>query len=188
MASPRVDSRTACVLWDPSVSAHVFPLWTHSPSRYVQALTNSLATHVTAVRDVESWHVRIASGGRSLQLLVQPAPVQAPEVMTTAIVPHRWLASRAIALADFNELLALGRLRPLRRRPIGRAQRLTAILRALDGARAGASHRNIAESLFGGKRVSRDWSDPGENLRDQVRRAVSAGRRLSAHGYLRLLQ
>lgn len=170
------------------MSARVLPLWTHGPSRYVQTLTGNLAADVTAVRDVESWHVGIASGGRSLQLFVQPASSHTPEVMTAAIVPHHWLASRAIALADFNEVLALGRLRPLRRRAIGRLPRLTAVLRALDGALAGASHRDIAEALFGVQRTRRDWSDPGENLRDQVRRAVGVGRRLSAHGYWRLLQ
>lgn len=170
------------------MSAHVLPLWTRSPSRYVQTLTANLAAEFTAVRDIESWHVRIASRGRSLQLFVQEASLSAPEMMTTAIVPHHWLASRAIALADFNEVLALGRLRPLRRRAIGRSPRLTAVLRALDGALAGASHHDIAEALFGPLRTRRDWSDPGENLRDRVRRAIGAGRRLSAHGYRRLLQ
>lgn len=170
------------------MSAHVLPLWTRSPSGYVQALTGNLAADVTAVCDTESWHVRIASGGLSLQLFVQPAPLRAPEVMTAAIVPHHWLASRTNTLADFNEVLALGRLRPLRRRAIGRSPRLTAALRALDGALAGASHRDIAEVLFGAHQVRRDWSDPGENLRDRVRRAIGAGRRLSALGYRRLLQ
>lgn len=183
-----MESRIARVLWDPEVCAHVLPLWIHRPSHYVQTLTRGVTADVTIVRDGDSWHVRIANGGRCLQLFVQSTSLRTPEVMTAAIVPHHWMASRAGALADYNEALALGRLRPLRRRTSGRSARLTAVLRALDAALAEASYRDIAEALFGAHRVQRDWSDPGENLRDRVRRAISAGRRLSAHGYRRLLQ
>ena len=58
----------------------------------------------------------------------------------------------------------------------------------LDGSLAGASHRNIAIALFGPERVEADWNDPGENLRDRVRRAVKRGRDLMNGGYLKFLR
>jgi hypothetical protein len=57
------------------------------------------------------------------------------------------------------------------------------VLRALDGALAGASHREIAEALFGQRRIQVDWAEPGENLRDRIRRAIWRGRSLMDGGY-----
>lgn len=61
------------------------------------------------------------------------------------------------------------------------------VLRALDGSIAGASHREIGIVLFGKARVERDWADPGDHLRDIVRRAIKRGRSLMNGGYKRFL-
>jgi hypothetical protein len=61
------------------------------------------------------------------------------------------------------------------------------IIRALDGSLLGLSQRDIATALVGAERVEADWSDPGQHLRDQVRRAVRCGHELMNGGYLRLL-
>ena len=68
------------------------------------------------------------------------------------------------------------------------AARLALVLQALDGWRAGARHRDIAEALYGFERVALDWADPRESLRDQVRYAISRGRALMDHGYRGFLQ
>jgi hypothetical protein len=68
-----------------------------------------------------------------------------------------------------------------------RHARLRSVLRALDGFSAGASHREIGVALFGKARVERDWTDPGDHLRDIVRRAVKRGRSLTNGGYTRFL-
>ena len=59
-------------------------------------------------------------------------------------------------------------------------------LQALDGTLAGASHRDIAESLFGPSVVAERWHGDSE-LRAQVRRLIRRGRVLMAGGYHRLL-
>jgi hypothetical protein len=60
-------------------------------------------------------------------------------------------------------------------------------LQALDGVLAGASHRQIAEVVFGGRAVAERWHSDGE-LRAQVRRMIRAGKALMNGGYRRLLQ
>lgn len=67
--------------------------------------------------------------------------------------------------------------------PDTHAKRLALVLQALDGWLAGARHREIAEAHYGADRVARDWADPREHLRDQVRHAIVRGRALMNHGY-----
>lgn len=57
---------------------------------------------------------------------------------------------------------------------------------AFDGAGAGASHRDIATTLFGAAAVADRWSADSE-MRAQVRHLVARGRRLVAGGYRSLL-
>lgn len=58
-------------------------------------------------------------------------------------------------------------------------------LQALDGQQHGASHREIAEVLFGDEAVRARWSADGE-LRAQVRHLLSRANGLVAGGYLTL--
>lgn len=56
-------------------------------------------------------------------------------------------------------------------------------LQALDGAQAGASHRDIAQTLFGLEAVVRRWHDDGE-LRAQVRHLLRRAEAYMQGGYL----
>ncbi|MBS0429488.1 MAG: DUF2285 domain-containing protein [Proteobacteria bacterium] len=60
-------------------------------------------------------------------------------------------------------------------------------LQTLDGLAAGATHREVAQALFGAAMVAERWHDLGE-LRAQVRRLAHRGRALVEGGYRRLLQ
>lgn len=59
-------------------------------------------------------------------------------------------------------------------------------LQALDSMQAGASHREVAETLFGAASVADRWNDDSE-LRAQVRRLIRRGRAVMAGDYRRLL-
>ena len=61
------------------------------------------------------------------------------------------------------------------------------MLQALDGSLAGASHRDIATTLFGKRAVTRRWYADSE-LRAQVRHLIRKGRALMSGDYRRLLQ
>jgi hypothetical protein len=60
------------------------------------------------------------------------------------------------------------------------------ILQARDGVLSGATHREIAVSLFGAEPVRRGWSTDGE-LRAQVRYLIRRGVELASVGYRSLV-
>ena len=90
------------------------------------------------------------------------------------------------AIEEFNCLLR-EMPGPLGNRADGKHSRLTQILRAIDGRRAGGSYRDIATVLFGAKRVREDWKD-GEHLKNHVRRLVHRGEMFVDGGYRRFLR
>lgn len=65
--------------------------------------------------------------------------------------------------------------------------RLRNALIALDGSRAGATYREIAEVIYGPALVAERWGRGQRNLKDQLIRAVRRGRRLMNSGYAELL-
>ncbi|WP_245307437.1 MULTISPECIES: DUF2285 domain-containing protein [Mesorhizobium] len=133
-------------------------------------------------------HVIFRDTEHTLQLAVSGADVLDPVCLhTEAIWPAMFSKPRLRALECLNTL-ALGQNLPARLfPPEKRGPRLTFVLRALDGSLAGASHRELAEALIGQGRVTADWRDPRDHLRDRIRRAVSRGRALMNGGYKEFL-
>ncbi len=165
------------VFWDPAVCPHVLPLFAAT-----EASTDP-ATRSAAL------HVLICDGTRRLQLAVQLAPHgDSLLVLTDAVVLPHSASCRWRSLKCFNDYLFSGALARRHFRSERTAGRLARVLQALDGALAGASHREIAIVLFGHARVTADWNDPSENLRDSVRRAVRRGRMLMNGGYREFLR
>jgi hypothetical protein len=60
-------------------------------------------------------------------------------------------------------------------------------LQALDGALAGASHRDIGVALFGVEAINQRW-DPDSELRAQVRHLIRRARALMTAGYRELIR
>jgi hypothetical protein len=59
-----------------------------------------------------------------------------------------------------------------------RIDRAVTALRVHDAVAAGASHREIAQALFGAERVRKDWSIGSDCLRSRVRRLIVNARRM----------
>ena len=79
-----------------------------------------------------------------------------------------------------------GEVPPTQPRAVGRAALLhLRALQALDGAQAGASHRDIAAAVFGADAVHTRWTADSE-LRAQVRHLLSRAKGLKRGGYLSL--
>jgi hypothetical protein len=127
----------------------------------------------------------IRDGMNSLQLAIEGAPItDTVALFVDTKVPKRHALRQLRLLECFRELRAAGQL-PAECFPAHpRSARNAFVLEALDGYLAGKSHRDIAIGLYGEARVDRDWSDPSENLRDIVRRAVSRGISTMERGYL----
>lgn len=68
-----------------------------------------------------------------------------------------------------------------------RRPRYVSVLRVFDGLCAGASHREIAEVLFGRERVAEEWSGASDSLKSQVRRLAALARKYSGGGWVELL-
>lgn len=134
-------------------------------------------------------HVRLSQGGEQVQLTVFGASLlDAPYLLTELAIPDDIARSRLAAVAAFNRL-SQGRFNAGPSYSEASASpRLPLVLRALDCHLAGASQRQTAISLFGPRRVEREWRDPGGFLRDRVRRAVIRGRHMMTSGYLALLR
>ena len=132
--------------------------------------------------------VLLAQDGRSLQLAVFGETPLAEALLVTPVLPSLATDRRLRAVRRLADLVKHGWMRPFLYPRERRANRLVHVVQALDGWQADASHRDIGIALFGEARVERDWTDPRDHLRDQVRRAIRHGRDLMAHGYRRFLK
>lgn len=127
----------------------------------------------------EVGHIQLANDGTDIR--------RADIVQVNALWPMHQLRRRLRALEFLNTFMTVGQPSAQLSSPDRPSRRLRLVLRALDGSLAGLSHRDIAKALFGEERVRVDWSDPGDHLRDQIRRAVRRGRALMNGGYLDFL-
>ena len=66
------------------------------------------------------------------------------------------------------------------------ASNVKRVLQALDGARVGASQRDIASAIFGAGAVNASWT-PDSELRAQTRYLLKRGEALARGGYRTLL-
>ncbi len=182
----------ASVFWSPDPSSHVLPIAAERALRLPDTDRldlSMLSCRITILTIGDGrQQVLLTDGDRSLQLTVSGASLLEPvRLSTAALWPASMMKQRLNGLECLNSLRSTGRL-PARLFPAEpRRARLRWVLRALDGSIAGAPHRNIAVALFGKPRVDRDWADPGDHLRDIVRRAVRRGRSLMNGGYRQLL-
>jgi hypothetical protein len=103
-------------------------------------------------------------------------------VSTDALASRRILAARDLLAAVSGRVSARsGAANVLTRSAIVHR----AILQALDGAAAGASHRDIAAAIFGKREVLDRWSSDGE-LRARIRYFLRRGRLLVESDYQKL--
>jgi len=184
--------REAVVLWDPALCPAAIPaVAVRTPPSAGGALFQPRPPiRMDIFREGSGReHVRLSQGRERVQLAVFGASLlDAPYLLTELAIPDDIARPRLAAIAAFNRL-SQGRFNAgLSRSEAPTSSRFPLVLRALDGHLAGASQRQIAVSLFGERRVEREWRDPGGFLRDRVRRAISRGRHMMTSGYLALLR
>jgi hypothetical protein len=191
LEDPCLDARHAMPAWTETVCDEILPLRTGArPQETIRAAikVDRLRCEMTAIEeDAGITHVLFAERGRQLHLAVEFDPMAGPLLMTPALAPMPLTVKRTLALRRLSDLAEHGELRKHLYPAESRAPRFARILQALDGALAGARHRDIAVSLFGQQRVTQDWASPDNHLRDHVRRAVAQGRTMMAEGFVRLL-
>ncbi len=131
-------------------------------------------------------HVILGEGPKTVHLLLQGTHFTEYPLTILSPLDHgaraRYRAmGRLLDFLEGREMGADSRLTPQKR------HRLKSMLRAVDGRTNGASYREIAESLFGARRVA---SEPWKTspLRDTTIRLVRDGLAMVAGGYLDLLR
>jgi hypothetical protein len=189
---PFLDSRKANVFWRPEICSAVLPI-TATPLAQgarpfdIQRLQCSVC--IATPNQEEVADVLFRQDGRILQLAVSGSRTLEGVALSASVVPMpSHSASRVIALRRFVSLVKSSALLPNLYPPERRATRLTKVLGALDFWREKRSYRDIGVRLFGEARVEREWNDPGDHLRDQVRRAVYYGRTLMTGSYRQFLR
>jgi len=191
LEDPRLDARHALPAWNGIACDEILPLRTGArPQEAIRTAIdfNRLRCRMTMIEEQAGiTHVLFAERGRQLHLAVEAHPAGGTDLMTPALAPMQATIKRTLALRRLSDLAEHGELRAHLYPAETRAPRFARILQALDGALAGARHRDIAVSLFGELRVTQDWASPDNHLRDHVRRAVGQGRMMMADGFVRLL-
>jgi hypothetical protein len=105
--------------------------------------------------------------------------------LTIDIPPSPRLKRIAAILASYADLL---NMRPRWIRRTRDQELIRDSLVAVDGRAAGASHREVAEVIFGHKRVREEWSARGGWMKDRMWRALTKGEALCGGGHLRPIQ
>lgn len=190
---PGRDSLIANVFWRMSECREVLPLAASPTDVGTSAAPLNLSNLQcgTTVLSQDAEHrqdVLFTQEGRFLQIAVfGETPLSKAVLLTPALPSPDDADSRLLAVRRLTDLVKHGWMRPFLYPHERRAERLIRVVHALDGWRAQASHRDIGISLYGEARVRRDWMDPRNHLRDQVRCAIHYGRDLMGGGYKRFL-
>ncbi len=182
------DVHSAVIAWDPESNPSVLRAFAISASasrsaKVFELKESPLPTTLFISADGHQ-HLVVQDGERRVQLSVSGTSLLEPSALVVDTVGESGIdESQMETLRCFRDFRATGQLLDKYFPPARQADRLCFILQALDGWLAGASHRAIAGALYGEERVARDWSDPGENMRDRIRHAIVRGRTLMERGY-----
>jgi hypothetical protein len=131
----------------------------------------------------------LKSGTHHLHLIVRGARVtMAPVRIVFEIDGVKNVSVALRRMAILAELLAQEQPLSVQCRP-GPVEQLELrdALIGLDGKCAGASHRDIANIIYGADRVEADWPNPDSALRQRVKRHLARGRRIMSGDYRALL-
>jgi hypothetical protein len=178
-------------MWDPALCPSVIPIvaiagWRGDPESSFRIRALGCRASVFVARNGTE-HILVGTGQGRVQLAVTGESVLRPaRLLTDVAMPAGGTACRLAAIAAFNAGCADQTVSSSVDQHCS-FRRLCLVLRALDGHLAGLRQREIAEGLFGGARVQKEWRDPGSYLRDRVRRAIRRGHALMVSEYRHLL-
>lgn len=175
------------MFWRPEVLPTVIPLALSSFATARPLDIGALGNVVAEQTDIDGRHVLIRSENGDFRLWLADPPDQPLAVVLpldddlpirTAATLRLWARMMGQGDDPERELLTLTRQR---------RDRLVLTIRALDGHLAEASYREIAEMLFGARRIEREtWK--ASSLRDRTIRLVKSGIALMRAGYRKLLR
>lgn len=133
-------------------------------------------------------HAVLSDGFHHLRIDVEAGTLGAGAVVLDYRLPdHARLEAGVLAVRRLMGLFAERRFSPDLFPPDPHPGRWIELLRASDAVRAGASHRDVAEILFGRDRTNAEWHGRSDSLRSRVRRLIGEAARLAGGGYRSLM-
>jgi hypothetical protein len=187
LIDPMVDARTAIPIWQPdppstlrvvrASSAQVgIKLYDLQIERTPYMVRDDQGTYGTASMKSNSWRVHVADG------------LSADDRIAIAIPVDEFARRRVVAADRFIVDLKAKSAETRKRLSVSnRADRFhCSVLQAIDGAAAGATHRQIAVAIYGQRRVSASWTPDGD-LRARIRYFLKRGGALVNGGYRALI-
>ena len=186
---PALDAASANVFWKMEVCRDVLPVQAVPANQLGPGQPfpfEELDCRITVRNHVKETRkdVLFAKDGCFLQLAVfGECPLEKAALLTPVLADRARSERQREAMRRLEDLVRTGTMRHALYRQETRVRRLKNVLRALDGALAKQPYREIAVAIFGAERVAQEWTDPRDNLRDQVRRAVRCGKELMENGY-----
>jgi hypothetical protein len=180
---PDIDARSAAIFWTPATNISVLSLET-AGERHSNGLSGiKCKVAVLVLFDPDVRHVLFSSEGRFLQLLVTGQGALTGARYVVDALPEYGKDRKLTALRRLADLTRYKWLRPHLYSRQKRGPRLAHLVRILDSHARDPAHRAIAREVFGVEQADNDW----DNLRDHVRRAIAAARKLAQGGYLDFL-
>ena len=190
LVDPKIDARNAFPEWLPNsvsalrvVPAHPedeslkFSLWRLPGHKILRRTRSAFLLHGHTARSICRFSLSPRVTHQSAFAYQIPAGLD-PD-LATSLIRQINAAMTAELHSETHASVAIGR-------PKRESLMHMRTLQALDGAEAGATHRAIAESLYGTKDVWRRWSKYSE-LPSHIRYLLRRGRALVDGGYFRLL-
>jgi hypothetical protein len=181
--NPDIDARCAPVFWRPATNLSVLSLFRSGDWQTdgLEGIECSVTVLEPSNPDVH--HVLYSCEGRFLQLAItSDTALYGGRFMVDAL-PEQGKDRKLATLKRLADLALHKQLRPHLYGRQRRGPRLAHIAEIMDSHARNPAHRSIAGDVFGKERTDSEW----DNLRDHVRRAVFAGRRLVQGGYLDFL-
>jgi hypothetical protein len=192
-SQPTLNARHATVFWRPDLNPRALrmtalPAPVPHPAE-VFSLAEMKCSSVLLHCPRGEQHLLFRDNGRGLQLAINGTDLRSKVQLVIDGTPDPIIARGQLwSYRCFVDLQLTGKLVPshFQREPL--SPRLKQVLRALIGAQAGASHREIAGMLFGQNRTSAEWNARGRPLRYRVRRTIHRGFELMEGGYRKLVR
>jgi hypothetical protein len=187
LIDPIIDARSANPIWHPdppstlrivraSAAEEGLKLYDLQIEGTPYMVRDDQGTYRTASTKSNTWRVHLADS-------------LADDDRIAIAIPVDEFARRRVAAADrfIVDLKAKSAATPKRLSASNRADRFhSSVLQTIDGAAAGATHRQIAVAIYGQRRVSASWTPDGD-LRARIRYFLKRGSALVNGGHRKLI-
>jgi hypothetical protein len=155
-----------------------------TPASFVLANQTTIRHVVIGPGDVE--HLLIRTSERSLTVRITGHRAsRGPVHLRFVISAESRVKEAAAILASYPDLLTM---RPRWVKKTSEQMLTRDAFIAFDGRAAGASHREVAETIHGQKRVREEWSGRGCSMKERMRRALAKGQALCHGGHWKLIE